>query len=143
VNLGGEPYGARLSAFSLGAAFREGEAVGLAKNGTIMAVKVINEAGRAIDYRLNILGVRVWENCCQLVAKSCNDWGPIGPRWDLPISVPQNAEELKLASADTLRMTAYQYDVERPGSDLVEVLSKRKNFSAACKDASAAAASEG
>ena len=40
-------------------------------------------------------------------------------------------EELKGAVADTLRLTAYQYNAERPGSDLAEVLSKAKKFESA------------
>jgi len=99
-------------------------------------------AGR-IDYRLNILGIRVWKDSCQLIAKTSRGWEALWPQWKLPVRVPQNSEEMKDAAADTLRLTAYQYNTEQPGSDLVEVLSKRKDFSAALKDASAAAASEG
>ena len=95
-------------------------------------MKISNNTTRAIDYRLNILGIRVWENACQLIAKSGDgSWSGIGPRWDLPVSIPQNSEELKLASADTLRLTAYQYTTERPRSDLAGVLSKTVDFSIA------------
>lgn len=66
----------------------------------------------------------------------------MGPRWDLPLHVPANTEELKAASADTLRLTAYQYNAERPGSDLIEVLSGKKSFSAALKEGPAAAVAE-
>ena len=52
----------------------------------------------------------------------------------MPVHVSQNVEELKTASADTLRLTAYQYNAERPGSDLVEVLSKTKNCDSALVD---------
>lgn len=93
-----------------------------------------------IDYRLNILGIRVWERSCQLIAKSGEEWTTLGPRWDLPVYVPVDAKELKRAALDTLRMTAYQYNVERPGSDLVAVLSRGKDFSAALMDAAGAGA---
>lgn len=48
--------------------------------------------------------------------------------------MPQNADELKTAAADTLRLTAYQYNAERPGSDLVDVLGKTKDFESALMD---------
>jgi hypothetical protein len=101
-------------------------------------VRVTDAKARIIDYRLNILGVRVWENACQLIARNHDgSWGPIGPRWDLPVHVPVTAEELKAASLDTLRLTASQYDAERSGSDLREVLSGSKDFRAALSDGAA------
>jgi hypothetical protein len=105
-------------------------------------MKVVNRTERWIGYRINILGVRVWENACQLVAKNGNGWETIGPRWDLPVHVPRNAEELKAAGADTVRLTAYQYDAERPGSDIVEVLAKTKDFESALTTGRAVAAAE-
>jgi hypothetical protein len=48
------------------------------------------------------------------------------PRWDLLMRVPKDAEEVKTAAAETLRLTAYQYCAECPGSDLAEVRSERK-----------------
>ena len=95
-------------------------------------MKVANATAGTIDYRLNILGIRVWENGCQLISKDANgSWSTLGPRWDLPVQVPQNTEELKAAVADTLRLTAYQYVTERPGSDLVEVLRRAVDFQTA------------
>lgn len=108
-----------------------------------MGMRVVDRVGKAIDYRLNILGIRVWENACQLIARSGKDWTSLGPRWDLPVHVPGNDEELKGAIADTLRLTAYQYHAERPGSDLAAVLSKAKMFESALLDgANATAAAE-
>jgi len=108
-----------------------------------MSMRVVDRVGRVVDYRLNILGIRVWENACQLIARSGNDWTALGPRWDLPVHVPGNADELKSAVADTLRLTAYQYNAERPGSDLGEVLSKARSFESALLDgANAVAAAE-
>jgi hypothetical protein len=64
----------------------------------------------------------------------------IGPRWDLPVRVPQDLEELKAAAADTVRLTAYQYHTERPGSDLTEVLCGTRDFDSALNDAADAVA---
>jgi hypothetical protein len=99
-----------------------------------MRMRVADRVGRVIDYRLNILGIRVWQDACQLIARSGAEWSALGPRWDLPVHVPENAEELKNAVADTLRLTAYQYNAERPGSDLVAVLSKTRSFETALLD---------
>lgn len=100
-----------------------------------MAVKVENFAARAVDYRLNILGIRVWEHSCQLIAKVGDEWSTIGPRWDLPVHIPKDAEELKSAAAESLRLTAYQYCAECPGSDLAEALNETKVFGAALENA--------
>ena len=51
-----------------------------------------------------------------------------------------NADELKLAVADTLRLTAFQYNAEQPGSDLVEVLNQSRTFEAALRDGTTAVA---
>ena len=104
-------------------------------------MKVVNRNEGSIDYRLNILGIRVWENSCQLIAKGAGEWSTIGPRWDLPLHVPRNPQELKDAAADTLRLTAYQYATEHKGSDLADVLARRKDFEAALRDDDAERAS--
>jgi hypothetical protein len=93
-------------------------------------MRVADRTAGTIDYRLNLLGVRVFEHCCQLIARAGEEWTVLGPSWDLPLHIPRNAEELKAAALDTLRMTAYQYNTERPGSDLAEVLNRSKPFSA-------------
>lgn len=107
-----------------------------------MAMRVVDRAARQIDYRLNILGIRVWENACQLISRSGLEWGTMGPPRDLPVHVPQNAAELQAAAADTVRLTAYQYNAERPGSDLVEVLRKSKDFAWALMDGADTVAAE-
>jgi hypothetical protein len=81
-----------------------------------------------IDYCLQLLGIRIWANSCQLTAKGNGNWGPLGPKWDLPIEVPQDAEALKTAGTDTLRLTAWQYMNEHPGTDICDVLSQKKQF---------------
>jgi hypothetical protein len=100
-----------------------------------MSVKVVHRSERWIGYRLNILGIRVSEIGCQLVAKSGERWVTLGPRHDLPLHVPQNTEELKAAAADTLRLTAYQYMNEHKESDLADLLAQRKDFEAAMQQA--------
>lgn len=98
-------------------------------------MKVVNLAERWIGYRLNILGIRVWKENCQLVAKISGDrWETIGPRRTLPVHIPQNVEQFKDAATDSLRITAYQYAAFPNKSDLVEVLSQQKDFEAALRD---------
>ena len=65
-------------------------------------MKVVNRRERWIGFRLNILGIRVWEDSCQLVAVNRGQWDTLGPSWDLPVQVPETAEELKAAVSDTL-----------------------------------------
>jgi hypothetical protein len=48
-----------------------------------------------IDYCLNILGIRVWKESCQLIAKSNGDWTFIGPKWDLPVEIPIDERSVK------------------------------------------------
>jgi len=98
-------------------------------------MKVVNRPEGWIGYRLNILGIRVWENDCQLVAKIGGDrWETIGPRRTLPVHIPQTVEELKAAAADSLRTTAYQYVTVQKEADLVEVLCQQKDFEVALRD---------
>ena len=84
-----------------------------------------------IDYCLNILGIRVQEHSCHLIAKGDGNWSAIGPKWDLPIHIPQGDVELRAIGTDTLRLTAWQYEREHPGTDLREVLSQTKSFKVA------------
>jgi hypothetical protein len=84
---------------------------------------------------LNILGIRVWENDCQLVAKIGGDrWETVGPRRTLPVHIPQTVEELKTAAADSLRTTAYQSATGQKEADLIEVLCQQKDFEVALRD---------
>lgn len=85
----------------------------------------------SIDYTLNLLGIRVWEESCVLIAKSGWEWKPLGPHRPLPIRVPRTPGELK--PGDELGMTAYQFQLECPHSDLVEVLGKQKSFDLALR----------
>jgi hypothetical protein len=95
-------------------------------------MRVVNRDAGMIDYRLNLLGVRVWKNAAQLIAKwHENEWATIGPRQELPVKFPVAPPDLKDAAGDTLRLTAYQFDMECPGTDLRAVLALEKDFEAA------------
>jgi hypothetical protein len=103
-------------------------------------VRVTNKVERYISYRLNILGLRVWQDRCQLVAKDRNGrWAPLGDARALPITLPENPAEI---STDALLLTAYQYDTERPGSDLRSVLARSRTFGEALNDPNSDAATD-
>jgi len=87
--------------------------------------------GGAIDYRLNLLGIRISRGECQLIAKGGGDWEAIGPKRPLPINIPANSQELHTAASDALRMTAWQYDQQFPDSRLRAVLLQEITFEAA------------
>jgi hypothetical protein len=97
-------------------------------------VKVVNRRERWIGFRLNILGLRVWDDGCQLAARNGEQWVTLGPRRSLPVSVPVTATELEEVASDPLRLTAYQYVLEHPGSDLAELLAGQKSFDSGLLD---------
>lgn len=85
-----------------------------------------DECGEFISYCLNILGIRVWRSHCQLVARSNGGrWVALGPPRPLPIAIPEDPTGI---ASDPLALTAYQYNRERPGSDLCAVLAMSKPF---------------
>lgn len=89
-------------------------------------MRVPDRVGKCIGYRLNILGVRVWKDYCRLVAKdTTGKWTPLGPPRSLPIDIPNDPSSI---ASDALLLTAYQYEVERPGSDLRDILAQTKDF---------------
>ncbi len=95
-------------------------------------MKVVNREAGTIDYRLNLLGIRVSKDAAQLIARWRGDeWSTIGAQRELPIRFPLTPSELNDIAGDTLRLTAYQYDAELPGSDLRAVLALEKEFEAA------------
>lgn len=95
-------------------------------------MRVTNPRDRYISYRLNILGIRVFHDKCLLVAKDRGgQWTPLPRSHPLPIVLPDNPAEIE---HDTLLLTAYQYDLERPGSDLRAVLSLGRPFDEALAD---------
>lgn len=86
---------------------------------------------RHIDYCLHILGIRVWENTCQLLAKCDGQWVSLGGEHNLPIQVPETSLALQKVGTDPLMVTAWQYEREHLGTDISEVLSQRKSFTVA------------
>lgn len=97
-------------------------------------MRVVDRQKQSIDYRLNLLGVRVQGGFCQLVAKSGDAWVTIGPKGTLPLEIPTDPTTLPLYATDTLRVTAYQYPMQHPGSDLREILALRKDFQSALNE---------
>jgi hypothetical protein len=104
-------------------------------------MRYVQRDGAYIEYRLNLLGVRVTATNCQLVARSpgtTESWETIGPKRPLPLEIPTRSESLQSGSADALRVTVWQYDIECPGSDIREVLSQRNDFLLALENGSSA-----
>jgi hypothetical protein len=88
-------------------------------------LKLEHRENGAVDYRMNLLGIRVSNGSAQLIAKDRGEWTTLGPVHYLPLQVPSNTVELKAASNDTLLLTAYQYQAEHPDSDLRAVLAQQ------------------
>lgn len=84
-----------------------------------------------VDYHLNHLGVRVSEHECQLVARTDGHWNVVGPACPLPIEIPSDAETLQASANNVIALTAWQYDLECPGSDIRRLMSGRKAFATA------------
>lgn len=51
------------------------------------AVRIVDSEACHIDYRLNLLGVRVRDKDCQLIARGNGSWEPKGPKWELPVNI--------------------------------------------------------
>lgn len=81
-------------------------------------MRVVNKHKRCISYTLNILGIRVFEEKCELIAKHGDQWVPIGNAKQLPLDVQLAADP----QSDPLLLTISQYSVTFPDSDLVAVL---------------------
>jgi hypothetical protein len=96
-----------------------------------MATRIVDFRTDAIDYRLNILGIRVWRDACQLISRTGAQWVPIGSRELLPLKLVRSVHELTENWADALRVTAYQFEREYPGSDLIDLLLQKVDFNAA------------
>src|SRR5437763_14564114 len=89
-----------------------------------------------VDYCLHLIGLRVWKECCQLIALDRGDWSEIGPKWNLPVEIPTDDESLRLAAMEPIKLTAWQYEQEHPGTDIREVLSLRRDLAAEVSDRS-------
>jgi hypothetical protein len=99
-------------------------------------MRVVNKKEQYIGYRMNLIGVRVYRDCCELVAHIDREWVPIGPPRALPVALPDDAEQIR---SDALLATISQYERETPVSDLRDVLMRRKAFSEALEDSFGAA----
>ena len=58
-------------------------------------------SAKHIDYCLNILGIRVWKNACQLVART----------EVIYLEIPTDEKSLNGAASDTLRLPAWHYEM--------------------------------
>jgi hypothetical protein len=94
-------------------------------------MKLINRSNNTIDYRSRRhLGLRVWKDRCQIIAPVGSEWAGVGPQLELPLEVPTSIEDFQATQdvSNTVRVTAFRYELEQPGSDLFEVLKKEKTF---------------
>lgn len=97
-------------------------------SGGVMGQRIVEPSTQWVDFRLNQLGIRVWEDSCQLISKHKSAWVTLGPVVALPLNTPRNRDELLQSWADPIRMTAYQIMQDNPGSELSELLLKRKSL---------------
>lgn len=93
-----------------------------------MTERVIDSVRRFVDYRVNQLGVRVTDKECQLISKSGDTWIAMRFILKLPVAIPEKIDSGMTAKEDPIRVTAYQYMQECPGSDLASVLAKTKSL---------------
>ena len=99
-------------------------------------MKVVNLSTATIDYRSRRnLSLRVWKDRCQIIAPINSEWVEVGPQLELPLEVPNSAEDFQAADfltaedvSNALRGAAFRYELEQPGSDLMAVLNKVKAF---------------
>ena len=83
--------------------------------------------GKPTDYLLNLLGIRVWKDECQLISWSGEEWVAIGPRHRLPLEMP-----VDLSQADGLLLTAIQFDYAHPEAGLLDRLCAARGGSSSC-----------
>src|SRR5215472_4621862 len=94
-------------------------------------MKVVNRSTATIDYRSRRhLGLRVWKDRCQVIVPLGSEWTGVGPQLELPLDVPNSVAGFRAREdvSNALRVTAFRYELEQPGSDLVPVLTKEKTF---------------
>jgi DNA-binding response OmpR family regulator len=84
--------------------------------------RVVDRNAHHVDYYLSVLGIRVSKSTCRLLAKVGNAWQELGPDRSLPVSVPSTPTELLAARDDLVALMAWQYEHERPWTDLRETL---------------------
>jgi len=84
--------------------------------------RVVDRNAQHVDYYLGVLGIRVGESACRLIAKVDNGWQEFGPDRSLPIAVPSTPTDLMAVRDDLVALMAWQYEHEHPWTDLREVL---------------------
>lgn len=84
--------------------------------------RVVDRNAKHVEYYFGVLGIRVSESACRLIAKVDNGWQELGPDRRLPILVPSTRTELLAARDDLVALMAWQYEHERPWTDLRETL---------------------
>ena len=99
-------------------------------------MRIVNRTNATIDYRLHRRneGLRVWKDHCQVIAPLGSEWTAVGPQLELPLEVPSSVEDFRTAGEDTrnvIRVAAFFYELQQPGSDLFAVLMKEKTFESA------------
>ena len=95
-------------------------------------VRVLDKTSKCVSYRLNLLGIAIWNDRCQLLARNeRGDWKPLGAPRTLPIQLPDQVDSLQF---DALLLTAYQYDQQNPGSDLRELFAQTKSVEQALRE---------
>lgn len=102
-------------------------------------MRIVNRTNATIDYRLprRNEGLRVWKDRCQIIAPLGSDWTAVGPQLELPLEVPSSVADFR-NGADTrnvVRVAAFFYELQQPGSDLFAVLMKEKTFENALRAA--------
>jgi hypothetical protein len=98
-------------------------------------MRIVNRTNATVDYRLRRRneGLRVWKDRCQIISPLGSDWTEVGPQLELPLEVPSFVEDFR-NGADTrnvIRVAAFFYEFQQPGSDLFAVLMKEKPFESA------------
>lgn len=88
--------------------------------------KAPDPVGRHIDYHLNQLGVRVFENACQLISRTNDGWSAMGSRLPLPLQIPLDATQLQ--PGNVMQETAFHIMQRNPELDLRALLQQETPF---------------
>jgi hypothetical protein len=102
-------------------------------------MRVVNLNSAFIDYRLRrrSLGLRVRRKSCQIIVALGSEWAGVGPEVELPLEVPTSLQDFPVFGdvSNALRVMAFRYELLRPGTDLIAVLSRIKPFENALREA--------
>ena len=91
-------------------------------------MRSVNKQKAYIAYTLNILGIRVFNGWCQLIARHGEEWVEIGVRRMLPIDL---SEGVHGTSSDPVVLTILQYHSACPHDGLMDLVQGKKSFSEA------------